>query len=140
MRNLFLLPFAIALMGADAGNAPIVAAISGIPNAKGVVQVDICTEDVFTKTRCRWRGEAVAVPGTTVVTIANVPPGRYAALAYHDANGNGKTDRNFIGMPTELLGFSNDVRVKMAPPKFAAAAFNHGREANRISFAIRRVP
>lgn len=72
--------------------------------------------------------------------VQNVPPGRYAAQAYHDANGNGKADRNMLGMPTELVGFSNDVRVHFSRPKFADAAFNHGDMAQTITFSVHKIP
>jgi uncharacterized protein (DUF2141 family) len=102
--------------------------------------VDICPEKKFTREDCPWSAEAPAVAGTTIVVVKGVPPGRYAAQAYYDKNGNGKADRNFIGMPTELVGFSNDVRVRLSRPKFAAAAFEHGETPLRIGFAVRKIP
>lgn len=37
----------------------------------------------------------------SAVVFSNVQPGRYAAIAFHDENGNGKLDKNFLGVPTE---------------------------------------
>jgi uncharacterized protein (DUF2141 family) len=74
------------------------------------------------------------------VTIANVPPGRYGAQAFHDANGNGKTDRNFLGIPTERIGFSNDALKGLSAPKFVNAAFDHRDAAQTITFKLRSVP
>lgn len=128
------------LVAAASAPAPITVAVSGIGSAKGRVHVDICPEKQFTREDCPWSAEAPARAGTTSVTVPGVPAGRYAAQAYWDANGNGKADRNFIGMPTELVGFSNDVRVKLSRPKFAAAAFDHGAENKRITFAVRKIP
>lgn len=51
-----------------------------------------------------------------------VPPGRYAVVVLHDENSNMKLDRNFFGIPTEGFGFSNNPRVVVAAPSFAAAA------------------
>lgn len=131
---------ALPLIGAAPAGAPVVVSVSGIGAAKGRVHVDICPEAKFTRTACGWSGEAQASAGTTTVTVAGVPAGRYAAQAYWDENGNGKADRNFIGMPTELVGFSNDVRVKLSRPKFAAAAFTHGSAPTRISFSVHKIP
>ncbi|WP_156135373.1 DUF2141 domain-containing protein [Novosphingobium malaysiense] len=140
MRRLVALTACPLLLGAASPGAPVVVAVSGITGAKGIVHVDVCPPRQFTREDCPWSAEAPAKAGTTTVTVPGVPPGRYAAQAYWDANGNGKADRNFIGMPLELVGFSNDVRVKLSRPKFAAAAFDHGSEATRISFAVHKIP
>ena len=140
MRRPFLLPFAFLSIAATSGTAPITVAVSGITAAKGQVHVDICVEKQFPDGGCSWSATAPAVAGTTLVTVPGIPAGRYAAIAYYDANGNGRADRNFIGMPTELVGFSNDVRVHFSRPKFADAAFVHGAAAQHISFAVRKIP
>jgi uncharacterized protein (DUF2141 family) len=55
--------------------------------------------------------------------FVGVPPGDYAVSEFHDENGNGKLDTNFIGMPKEGVGASNDAAGHMGPPKFDAARF-----------------
>lgn len=52
-----------------------------------------------------------------------LPTGSYAISVYQDANANGKIDRNLIGIPTELGGFSNNPRIIMEPPSFKRCAF-----------------
>jgi uncharacterized protein (DUF2141 family) len=49
--------------------------------------------------------------------------GNYAVVVYHDENNNGKLDTNFIGIPKEGIGVSNNVMPKMSKPKFEAAKF-----------------
>ena len=44
-------------------------------------------------------------------------------MAMHDENGNDKLDSNFMGMPTEGYGFSNNPRV-MRAATFDEARFN----------------
>jgi uncharacterized protein (DUF2141 family) len=58
-----------------------------------------------------------------VCVFTDVAPGDYAVSEFHDENGNGKLDRNFIGMPKEGVGASNDAAGHMGPPKFDAARF-----------------
>ncbi len=60
------------------------------------------------------------------VTVRDLPPGRYAVAAYVDNNKNGRQDKNFLGVPKELYGISNDVRGVFGPPDFAEAAFDIG--------------
>ncbi|MES3023434.1 MAG: DUF2141 domain-containing protein [Pseudomonadota bacterium] len=68
-------------------------------------------------------GGAPAAAGSNMLVIKNLPAGEYAFAVYHDANGNGKMDKNLIGMPTEDYGFSNNAMGKMGPPSFDTAKF-----------------
>ena len=58
-----------------------------------------------------------------VCDFTGISPGTYAVSVVHDENSNGKLDRNFIGMPREGVGASNDAKGHMGPPKFGAAWF-----------------
>jgi len=60
---------------------------------------------------------------SAVCEFAGIAPGRYAVSVFHDENSNGKMDTNFVGMPKEGVGASNDAKGHMGPPKFDAAAF-----------------
>src|SRR5215471_6217784 len=55
--------------------------------------------------------------------FSGVEPGTYAISVFHDENSNGKLDTNFLGIPREGVGASNDARGHMGPPKFDAAQF-----------------
>lgn len=59
----------------------------------------------------------------------DMPPGAYALAVVHDENMNGKLDVNWIGVPTEGYGFSNDARALLGAPSFSAASFPYdGRD------------
>lgn len=49
--------------------------------------------------------------------------GKYAVAVYHDVNKNKFLDKNFLGMPIERYGFSNDARGTFGPPYFSEASF-----------------
>ena len=55
--------------------------------------------------------------------FTGIAPGTYAVSVYHDENSNGKLDTNFLGIPREGVGASNNARGHMGPPKFDAAKF-----------------
>src|SRR5262249_25479065 len=61
-----------------------------------------------------------------LVALSGLPPGRYAVIAFHDLNGNGRLDKNLIGKPTEPYVFSNNASNGLLPPHFAQAAFDFG--------------
>jgi len=94
---------------------------------KGKVNVAVCDRARFLKD-CAYSASVAAQPGTTTVTVPNVPPGTWAVLAYQDENDNGKLDRNLIGIPSENYGFSRDAAGRFGPPKFDEAAIEVGDE------------
>ena len=58
-----------------------------------------------------------AVKGTQTLRVPNLPPGKYAVALIHDINKNHKLDKNFIGMPKEQWGMSNNPHATIkAPP------------------------
>ena len=91
-----------------------------------------------------WNGKAEAVAkqaldasaGEVDFRFTGLAPGRYAVSVMHDENGNGKLDSNFIGMPTEGYGFSNDPRV-MRKATFDEAAFAVGADDATIELHLR---
>jgi uncharacterized protein (DUF2141 family) len=59
----------------------------------------------------------------SVCEFSGIVSGTYAISVFHDENSNGKLDTNFMGIPREGVGASNDARGHFGPPKFDAAAF-----------------
>lgn len=55
----------------------------------------------------------------------NLPAGSYAIAVLHDENGNGKMDDDFLGLPKEGYGFSNDAKGLLSAPPFAAAEIKY---------------
>ena len=72
----------------------------------------------------------------SAVVFSNLGPGRYAAVAFHDENGNGRLDRNFLGVPAEPYGFSNNVQGFLGPPAFDDAAMVLGDGDGAIRIAL----
>lgn len=58
------------------------------------------------------------------VVFKDVPRGIYAVAVLHDENGNGKMDKNLLGIPKEGYGASNNPAKKMRAPTFDEAKFN----------------
>jgi uncharacterized protein (DUF2141 family) len=79
----------------------------------------------------RWRTrKAVAVAGNraddSVTVQLDLPPGEYAFSVFQDLDDDGKLARNFIGIPKEPAGLSNNVRPKFGPPRYKDAKFTIG--------------
>lgn len=54
----------------------------------------------------------------------DLPAGRYALAIFQDLNENGTLDDNFLGIPTEPYGFSNNVQPQWGQPDFEPCAFD----------------
>jgi uncharacterized protein (DUF2141 family) len=61
--------------------------------------------------------------GDKVTVELLLPAGEYALSIFQDVNDDGKLERNFIGIPKEPAGLSNNLRPKFGPPKYKDAAF-----------------
>jgi uncharacterized protein (DUF2141 family) len=98
--------------------------ISGIAPGRGKIYVAIYDDPGSFPTAGRQRiGQILAASGPSLTAhFKDLPPGEYAAVAFQDENGNGKLDKNLLGMPKEPYGFSNGARGSVGPPKFTAAA------------------
>jgi uncharacterized protein (DUF2141 family) len=66
----------------------------------------------------------------------NLPFGVYALGLFHDENSNEKMDLNWMGIPTEGYGISNNVRGVFAPPTFEEAKFNVGAPTTCMTISV----
>jgi uncharacterized protein (DUF2141 family) len=77
-----------------------------------------------------------AKAGSQSITFIDLPPGRYAVIAFHDENDNGLLDANSFGVPTEGYCFSNDAMGFLGAPSFDAAAVTLGEGDKKISMTL----
>ncbi len=70
------------------------------------------------------QGERQPAAARVVLVYRNLPAGRYAVSVFQDENGNGRLDKNVVGLPTERYGFSRDAPALLGPPSFGEAAFD----------------
>lgn len=76
------------------------------------------------------------VDGAATIGFGEVKPGNYAVMVMHDENGNGALDTNFIGMPVEGYGFSNNPDV-MRKATFEEARFEVGTGQQTVTVRLR---
>ena len=114
-------------------------AVNGIAEARGHVRVELCTRNTFLTNDCPYQGVAVATRGATLVRIANVPPGEYAAQAFQDETDQGVVHQNMLGIPKERIGFSNDAPLHVKGPRFTEAAFAVGGDMRQITLKVKHL-
>ncbi len=122
--------FAILMVHAGGANAETFLLEAEIKNAvagTGVIRAELhdTAETYLSRDDVpAFRSIVVPVVGGRVVLLFNpVPPGRYAISLYQDLNNNAELDSNFLRIPKEPYGFSNNFRTGFGPPSFEQAAF-----------------
>ncbi len=70
------------------------------------------------------------------IAINNLSEGYYAISVFHDENGNRKIESNWIGLPKEGVGVSNNVKASFGPPKFNDAKFMLNRSEQIITISL----
>jgi uncharacterized protein (DUF2141 family) len=115
----FTLLSGICSISADAQRLTII--IKNIRDIEGNVGAAVYkNEKDFLKTPFATKA-VKATPGEATLVFDNLPAGNYGISVLHDTNGNDKMDSDFIGVPKEGFGFSNDAMGAFGPPKFEKA-------------------
>ena len=127
----------LLLAAVDAAAANLAVTVSNVANAQGQVLVAVCTPETFLRAGCPYTAAEPARPGSVTVVVRNVPPGTYAVQAFHDENRNLDIDRNFLGLPKEGIGFSNDAPMRFGPPRYSDAALAVAEPVTRTALTLR---
>ncbi|MCA4918948.1 MAG: DUF2141 domain-containing protein [Roseomonas sp.] len=144
-RSSLLLALAMTITAGTASAASvgrIEAAVSGVSNAPGMVGCALFSSAAgFPLESDKPSVKIMRVApagGAAMCVFENVPPGVYAMAVVHDTNGNGRADTNFLGMPTEGVGVSNNVIPRMSSPTFDANKFSVAAgQVTRLSISLR---
>lgn len=58
------------------------------------------------------------------IKITDLPKGDYAFSLFHDENSDDVCNLNFLGIPKEPYGFSNNIKPKFSAPSYADCTFS----------------
>lgn len=133
---------ALRLADAPPPGVSLTVRVSELKNDRGRVAIALFSSaDDFPDQKKALAGKLARIEhGRAAVTFSDVRPGIYAVAVLHDENQNDKMDFNFLGMPLEGYGFSNDAAAMFGPPSFDAAAFKLSPRASYIPIKIRYFP
>ena len=94
--------------------------VTNVKTLKGTVEIGIFNNaNTFLEKGKEYKVNSKVVTNNTVeFTFKDVPKGDYAISIYHDVNADKECNMNFIGIPKEPYGFSNNFRPKFAKPTF----------------------
>jgi uncharacterized protein (DUF2141 family) len=107
-----------------AQNNALTVTITGIQNNSGKLMAEVYnSKGKFLKSAYKTTSTSIKANTATVI-FSDLPKSDYTVMVYHDQNGNGKLDKNFIGMPKEPVACSNNAKGFMGPPKYEDAKFS----------------
>ena len=122
--HVFLLAILLAAaLTFDAGTAfadALTVLVENVSPGGGDVFAAVCADEKTFPKEYYAGLKLEAKTGSVSAVFADLPKGRYAVAAYQDANGDGKLDENFFGVPKEKYGFS----LGQARPDFAKCSFD----------------
>jgi uncharacterized protein (DUF2141 family) len=122
-----------------AARAQLTVRVTHLSNDKGRVAVALFASAAdFPKQERALLGQLARISQRRAsVTFRDLRPGTYAVAVLHDENENSKMDFNFLGMPLEGYGFSNDASAMFGPPSFEDAAFRLKARPSAVAIKAR---
>lgn len=122
-----LAPVVLFLYGAVVSAAELNIEITGLNQQRGEVFINVfANEEGYPDQpdRALSRHRLEFAEGRATLQLNDLKQGQYYALSVcHDENSNGRCDTNFLGIPSEGVGVSNNARGSFGPPKFRDARF-----------------
>ena len=96
------------------------------------------SDDGFpTKTgKALMQGFVKTAGNTAEYTFTNLAAGTYAVFVFHDADNDKKLKTNFVGMPKEGMGVSNNAKGHFGPPKYTDAKFEFKNSGQVVTIAL----
>jgi len=113
----------IMMMSQQAAAADLTVNISEVSQGKGHVMVGLYSgTEAFSAGKASFGSRVKASNEQEQVIFKDLPAGEYAIKIYQDENSNQKLDFNFMGIPKEGYGYSNNVG-RFGRPAYQEAKF-----------------
>lgn len=105
--------------------AKLVLRVEGLSGPDGQLLIGLYDTETGFQTGQEFIGKTVKVDDTAVeVVFENLLVGRYAFKVFHDANSDGQLNSNFMGIPSESYGFSNNASDPFSAPEWKETRFS----------------
>ena len=138
LLSIFVLCRPLFPQSAEAKFGQLTVIIDGLENDQGKVLVALCNSEKDFESSgktCRLATLGIMKKQASI-TLDDLPPGMYALKAFHDENGDGELNTDFLGIPNENYGFSNNARGTFGPPSWDDAKFMLKLPADTVRILI----
>ena len=93
----------------------LIVKVTGFKNDKGELRAVLYdNQPAFDEDRRFKQTTAIISDRTATALFLDVKPGAYGIAVFHDTNKNGELDENWLGIPKENYGLSNNVRASLS--------------------------
>jgi len=126
LNNLLAILFVLVSFpsASDQQGISLTVKVSGATPGKGQAILSLfASSDSYLKQPAISKTRHVDSNGQVVFKLAQLHVGTYALSIVYDEDSNGKLNTGFLGIPAELVGFSNNAKGLFGPPAFEKAAF-----------------
>lgn len=134
-------PILNRLMAPLQNTASLTIDVTGVQERKGKLQIGLFNSaEGFPDDAKPYRAEVLNITQNNALQIVfrDLPAGDYAVAVYHDKNGNGKLDKNLLGIPVEDYGFSNDTRgTRLSAPSFEDTKMQVEKADTQLEIEVR---
>lgn len=112
--------------------------IIGIENDEGTIAVALSnSREDYESYDTVYRAANIKIANNAAEHIFDdLPFGEYAIKVYHDENSDGEINRNFLGIPSEDYGFSNNPSASFGPADYDDAKFIFDKPMMHIEINI----
>ena len=120
MRNIIAFFFSFTFVFAQSQTFDLNVEINNIKQKTGNIEVVIYNSpnDFLIKGKALKKYSIKVNNTTSNIAIKGLPKGNYAIAVYHDINSDKKFNTNFVGIPVESYGFSNNCKPLLSKPSF----------------------
>lgn len=119
---------------------PLTLIIDNLASPTAPVEVSVYgTESKFPTEKGQLKKYRFTPADTTLTaTISDLEYGEYAIATYQDLDSDGKIGKNFVGIPTDPYGFSNNYVPKLKAPAFKDCAFVYDAKSEDVCITMIR--
>lgn len=123
---------------ADTGT--LIIEVQGIEAARGFIWIGLYDSEAhyMVKEKAIVKGYDVTHTGTMLLEVDELPAGRWAIAIFHDIDGDGELDTNYLGIPSEPYAFSRKPPSKWRMPRYDEVAIPFQPPLQRLSVRLER--
>lgn len=102
--------------------------VTNVNNKKGAVMLALFSSSKgfpYETSYAIQKQKGSAVNGVIELSFTDIPAGTYAIALFHDTNNDGKLNTNFMGIPKEGYGVSNNTYNTFSAPGYKESSFSH---------------
>jgi uncharacterized protein (DUF2141 family) len=142
LKSLVVLIAAVALLSFRPANVDhkITVVVNGFKNADGncIINLYNKSEGFPNSSKLAYKSTAVKIKNNSAqIVFDNIESGTYAVSVLHDANADGVMNKNFLGIPKEGYGASNNIISSLSSPRFEDSKFEINTQDKTITINVK---